>query len=317
MELYRVHDLSWESVHSTEYDLAIFASGYEQRGVNIASRLSRAKLKEIAVVGFTEQDKGTTRLENDDFWQDGWVESITLAHPDDGTAIYNFLRTNWTTDSTIRILVDYSSMSRNWYACVLNWIRFDNKHSRLFVDFAYSAGRYEGHYQSLAVERITTVPGCEGKANVGKRSFLICGLGFDGWAPLALLDSAEPDEILAFVADPAFSQRYVKRAKASNASFLETYKAFSANDVLLEMPLSSVARSFALLAETVSLYHRDYDLALVPMGPKPHVLASILVCNRFSDVKCLRVSGKQQNPPTVPATGDVVLTRAEFRASHK
>ena len=38
--------------------------------------------------------------------------------------------------------------------------------------------------------------------------------------------------------------------------------------------------------------HRpDGEITLVSMGPKPHVLASILVAMRFQEVACLRVSG--------------------------
>jgi hypothetical protein len=48
---------------------------------------------------------------------------------------------------------------------------------------------------------------------------------------------------------------------------------------------------------------------LVPMGPKPHVLASILVSMRFAEVSCMRVSVTRERPEKVDPTGEVIAAR--------
>lgn len=49
------------------------------------------------------------------------------------------------------------------------------------------------------------------------------------------------------------------------------------------------------------------------MGPKPHVLASILVSMRFPEVSCMRVSAKRASPERIEASGEVVVVRVVVR----
>jgi len=77
---------------------------------------------------------------------------------------------------------------------------------------------------------------------------------------------------------------------------------------VLEMPLASIESCYRHLAETIAPHRPDGEITLVPMGPKPHVLASILIAMRFQEVACLRVSGAP-NPINVWPTGEIVATR--------
>jgi len=69
-----------------------------------------------------------------------------------------------------------------------------------------------------------------------------------------------------------------------------------------------------MLAEVISPHRFEANLTLVPMGPKPHVLAAILLAMRFKEVNCLRVGYRRQDPEDVGTTGDIVATRVEFIA---
>ncbi|MFA6472503.1 MAG: hypothetical protein WCU00_10720, partial [Candidatus Latescibacterota bacterium] len=81
---------------------------------------------------------------------------------------------------------------------------------------------------------------------------------------------------------------------------------------VLELPLASIEVCYRHLAETIAPHRPDGEITLVPMGPKPHVLASILIAMRFQEVACLRVSFAP-NPIDVKPTGEIVATRVILR----
>jgi hypothetical protein len=55
------------------------------------------------------------------------------------------------------------------------------------------------------------------------------------------------------------------------------------------------------------------NIILIPMGPKPHVLAAMLLCLRFEkEMTCLRVRGKREPRVDVEAEGHIVATRVYF-----
>ena len=66
----------------------------------------------------------------------------------------------------------------------------------------------------------------------------------------------------------------------------------------------------------ISPQRPDGEITLVPMGPKPHVLAAILVAMRFQEVACLRVSGESY-PLDVKATAEIMATRVIVRGESK
>jgi hypothetical protein len=82
-----------------------------------------------------------------------------------------------------------------------------------------------------------------------------------------------------------------------------------------ELPISSVERSYSLLCELISPYLQDCDVTVVPMGPKPHVLASLLLCMRFEEIACLRVVTDRRRPFAVRPQGTFSVTRVEVRPS--
>ena len=82
---------------------------------------------------------------------------------------------------------------------------------------------------------------------------------------------------------------------------------------LLLLPLVSVEAAYRNLAETIAPHRPDGEITLVPMGPKPHVLASIIVAIRFPEVACLRVTSSSGRVDVFP-TGDIVATRVIVKA---
>ena len=83
----------------------------------------------------------------------------------------------------------------------------------------------------------------------------------------------------------------------------------SSRDV--EVPRHSLARE--CFSEEVPLPQGYLLITFVPMGPKPHVLAALLVGLRFDQVRCLRVTSRRAFPPDAHPVGTIGVTRVEFR----
>lgn len=310
MSSIRVLDSDLEAVAATQYDMCVFASGYESRCTYVSSRVDPARVREPAVFGFTEAAKGPNRTRSDTFFLDNWKRMPIPLSGDDEKPIYDYLHEHAKSLESVRILIDYSSMSRLWYTAVLNWARFAASGRTVTIDFAYSIGEYATEEVPFVVRDMVSLPGCEGRAYRLRESVAVFGLGFHGLATLCVLDHLEPDTVYAFLASPGASPEYEAKTRQENRELMNDHK----TQAVLEVPLPSVEAAYRSLAEMIAPHRADGEITLVPMGPKPHVLASILVAMRFPEVACLRVTSMAKGPDVLP-TGALLVTRVIVKGS--
>jgi hypothetical protein len=309
MRLSSLDDKELKEIIATTYDLVILASGYESRCQYVSSLLDVEKVRKKIILGFEFVGNKDLRENSNNYFNEKWGTLPTVVSSSNEMDIYSLL------NSAVRdvnvwpknILIDYSSMSRTWYAAILNWIRFSNFPHDVHVDFVYSIGSYSHCFSPIAVESILPLPGCEGSSGTSTASIAVFGLGFEGLAPLCVSDKLQPDEIFTYLACPAADKDYPAIAKKANEELMKCAKAN------LELPLSSVRITVSKLAEVISPYLKGTDITFVPMGPKPHVLAAILLAIRFEQVTCLHVNGKAHKPVDVVAGGVVIGTSVHFK----
>lgn len=309
MELIEVKDINIETVQDQQYDLAIFSCGYEDRCISVPSIISSAKITNFLIINFAEFKVEGNRNKNNTFFNSHFPNgnSIEIAFDDD-ILIYKYLNNfviNHSND-TIKILVDYSSMSRLWYVSILNWARYSN-HTSITVDFTYSVGEYSQEFSPMVIEAIHAIPGHEGITTYSN-TISIFGLGFDNLSTLCVLDKLEPSKIHSFVAIPIHTE-YKNKAEEVNRDFIENY-----SEPTIYFPLNSVAKTYRMMSELIYPYIGKYNISFIPMGPKPHVLASALLSSKFDDVINLYVKGKRSTPPNVTASGKCIVTRVIFCA---
>lgn len=301
----RVLDIDLDVVGTTHYDVCLFASGFESRCVHVPSLIDPSTITKPLVFGFTEEAKSDNRAQNDATFLEKWkCVPLPLSGEDEEPIYENLRRHTESLNRPIHILVDYSSMSRLWYTAVLNWARFAAFGRAVTIDFIYAMGKYEEDKKPFVIRGMVSLPGCEGRAYRLRESVAVFGLGFHGLAALCVLDHLEADTVYAFLASPASSAEYVERTKELNKELINNQK----TKALLDLPLTSVEASYRNLAEVIAPHRPDGEITLIPMGPKPHVLASILVAMRFPEVACLRVASTSSRVD-VTATGDIVVTR--------
>lgn len=309
MTFLKVLDTGLDAIFNEQYDVSLFASGYEARCIHVPGLINPDAVANPMVFGFTEEPLTGNRPTNDQFYFNRWgLKPIPLSS-DDEKPIYDYLnKYTQSHDGPIRILLDYSSMSRLWYAAVLNWARFAVHGRDVIIDFIYAMGRYEEDKQPMVIRGMATIPGCEGRAYRLRESVAVFGLGFHGLAALCVLDRLEADTVYVFLASPGSSEKYVAKTRELNSELINSHN----TKAVLDLPLASLEASYRHLAATIAPHRLDGEITLVPMGPKPHVLASILVAMRFPEVACLRVSGDP--PQDVKPTGEIAAARVTVRS---
>jgi hypothetical protein len=308
-ELQRVEDLSPEDIKGASYDLVMFCSGFEHRCTYVP-RQFEADFRDgasIIVLGFTEDQEDESRIANDRFFVEHFgVKPVLLSGSADETVFTLLNQARWKVGEPARIFVDISSMSRVWYAAVINWARFSPILENVTVDFAYSEARYEQNYPHRVVSSIKAIPGCEGYPDPRGELLAIFGLGFDGISPLAVLDDLEPDDVLAFAAIGPDEVRVSELTRQANAGLLDLCRDY------VGFPLGSVQQTYTGLLEMVSPHVGNKNVVIIPLGPKAHVLSSILVSVKTAEVACLHVAGPSARKMYAPPSGTVVFARSVF-----
>lgn len=307
--IYRITDSELSAVTTLHYDIAIFASGSEPRCTYIAKQLSRDVISYPIVVGFDDHRQDDHRLQNDEYYSQNWSDHQIILKSDNEGPIYQCLQqAAANAKDTIRILVDYSSMSRLWYAGILNWALHTPVGKDIEVEFLYAVGEHKNVVPPLVITEILSIPGCQESPVPLPASVVVFGLGFDGLATLCILDRLEPNAVYAYLASPAAFEDYPERARSNNEELIQRHSAAT-----LELPLTRVEATFRYLTELISPHRGKAAIVLVPMGPKPHVLAAILLSMRFKGVGCLDVNGRRERPERVGTTGDIVVTKVELK----
>lgn len=311
MSIHQVSDCSFVELARSEYDVGIFASGYEERCTFVPKKCEPSNFSFNVVIGFEDLANTEPRKAHDDYFGSHWKLKPDLASSGNDFAVQSRLNAFVAGGGVARrILVDCSSMSRLWYAGILNWARYGNSADETTIDFVYALGKYEDKDLPMIIEDMVSIPGCEGGALQSQHSLAIFGLGFNGWASLSVLERLEADDVFAFIASPGASPDYADRVRALNKDFLEEPRV---KQHVLELPLRSVETCYRFLSELVAPHRFKDSVTLVPMGPKPHILASILVSMRFPEVSCMRVSARRARPEKVDSNGEVVAVRVVVR----
>ena len=303
-----VHDLYGEQSLLSQYDLAFFALGYETRCTAVVHALltkwKRKTLKKI-VISFDDKSKNfeVNKKCYDSFSSDFNYMSFSA---DDDQDIYQLLRQETQELNKVSILIDYSSMSRIWYTAIINWAKLLSAEKEIIIDFIYNLGDYKTNDNPMVIQGISPVPGCEGSAPRQSESVAIFGLGFHGYTALCVLDQLEPDVVYALLAYPAGSDAYEKKSFDDNSDLL------SKAQKQIKLPLHSVENTYRYLSEIVaSELARHREVTLIPMGPKTHILSSILVALSFPEVTCLRVRHTNDSIDVIPRES-FIFTRVTF-----
>lgn len=304
----KVRDISASDISEAIYDIAIWCDGYEERSSYYPSIANKGNIREHAVLGF-EDDK-MPHERSSSYFAEYWPSNHLSHNTRSLDALIADIERLLPKKSTLNILVDYSCMPRDWYAAILK-LR-PNGCEHLVIDFSYSiANHVEKIYPPNLVEYYS-VYGCESISAPHDCSVAILGLGFEGIAPLKILERLEPDMTEMYISDPGVAQGYAERAINSNVDVIRHYLDDDESRIS-RFPLRSVQTALRGIYELAFPYLENCSVVLIPVGPKPFVLASILLSMSYKEVSCMNVKKENATRSSAPATGETIFTRVSIK----
>jgi hypothetical protein len=308
----RINDLSRSEFLKNEYDLVILTSGYEPRCTHIASLLSgTTRVNDSLVFSYEESKEDPTQIENEKKFESfGYDQKLSLNHNEVKKvyqAIIEKLKFVAVDSRPYKLLIDYSSMSRNWYAAILNYL-FNFFEHPVEVTFVYSCAEYPINSDFLDFELgdVKILPGCQGSSITKSKTAGIFMLGFDKIGPLSFHNLLEPNLTYGMLSAPGSLPNYEQQARDINAQFIQHQLNDGKN--LLCSPIFSVSQTFENLCQLIRPIKDHYNISVVQFGPKPHLLASILAGISFKNVSCIYSEYKRSKSHDVKASGELVVT---------
>lgn len=308
----KLQDLSRADMLTTHYDIAFFGLGYEPRCTYISKLLDSNNIKEAVILSFNESAQNESRLHSHDILLKKWGTKSTIVNLEHSNIldVYSVLNAKLAKidKKEVVLLVDYSSMSRNWYAAILN-LCLKVCEKKCIIDLAYSSAEYPKNEDFLNFELgdVKILPGCEGSSITKKKKCAIFMLGFDKIGPQSFFNLLEPDLSFGVIASPGSLPDYENQAELINKDFIEHQLTEGRN--LLKLPIASLSITFENLCQIIQPLKHDYNISIIQFGPKPHIIASTLAGLFFENVTCIYSEYSRSTPFDIQSNGELVMTR--------
>jgi hypothetical protein len=142
MQLISTHQVSEETLHSQDFDIFLASSGFELRATYALKAIDLGRFKTKLAFGF--EDRIThDREDNDRRFERAGVRVLPSAG-DSGSLVHETVRNlvNEVPADAVRIFVDYSSMTRAWYAAIIKAIMGIRGKRVVECYFSYSPARF-------------------------------------------------------------------------------------------------------------------------------------------------------------------------------
>jgi hypothetical protein len=311
MKLSNLYRLSYPEISWDQYDLIFLASGFEKRSCFTLSSIPESAVGKCIVLGFATDRDTLSRPENDRIFKSRklipFVSTDPLAYEEHIKSSLIAAASSIGTRS-LRILVDYSVMTRSWYGFLLTWLRYSSEAVIADVDFIYAYGLYANDFEPLHINEISAISGFEGGCAGARRTVAFFGLGYDRYATLAVNELLEPDQVTCYIARETPNDAPSKRVLEENKELIS----LSGRPPIF-LPLGNIQESFRILHENFTQVPEEDEVIAIPMGPKPHVLATLMVSQHIRRITCLHARGSRSQPVQVTASGTVSAWRGEYR----
>ena len=317
MKKVEILDLNFdEQIGKNIYEWFIFAIGVESRTKFVIEKLlqSGIRINNVLILSYKDSNNQNDIDQSVAYFKDLFAkEGIPVLdeklETDSKRSVWQLLNIHLVNIEDNHILVDYSAMSRAWYASILYWFKQKtSKAHQTFLYFLYAIGKYSKDIaeKEVVIKKIEVVPGCEGGNYRHDKTIAVFGLGFYGYMSLCACEQIEPDEIYTISTKEDPVDGFVIKDRIGNKELIERA------NINFSFPVSSVVQAYRCLSEIANTHIAKGDeVILVPMGPKPQVLASILVSFSNPSVCTLRVRHEDYSSD-IEASEKLVLTRIRF-----
>ena len=289
-----------------DFDLVLTASGFESRGSFLMMHHSSIKSKNRLVIGFDNFRDDIVRIANDKIFTSLGFKFVVCSG-NEASPILRKLEEIFGDQSSkhINVLVDYSCMTRLWYAEILKFFS-SKERSEIDLYFSYTVSKYVPPPNDPPLNKF--VQPIEGFYSISvpvKPTALLVGLGYVSNRAYGLSEYFDVKPFL-FLNDASFNEEFHNEVIQQNQELI--------NDVppshIFEYPLNNLCFTETLLNHICLDLLRDYRVVLAPCGPKPFTLLSLVTSLRLENVDVWRISaGEDESPIDRQPLGKVLILK--------
>jgi hypothetical protein len=292
MDLIQSRQVSFDQAYSSDIDIVVAVSGYEKRSPYLA-QLIRLGNEIKLVLGFEERQKELNRPRNDRIFADLGFEFVSVSgdrEPDVGELLS---RIPGEGREELRILIDYSCMTKPWYASFIRYFSHTDLPCRKVVlMFAYTCSCYVEPKKPKPLKVAEPLGGGVHGMMSGRPLALVMGLGYEKDRAEYLRRSVNPEETYCFYADPSSDPRFVEKVYINNFRLIDSLHRRN----VFSYPFNEMEQAHRMLTDLCLELRLNYRVILAPLGPKPFALLSMLVGARYPDIEIWRVgAGKLES----------------------
>jgi hypothetical protein len=304
MELVRAHQVPFEELLNETIDVLIAACGYDSRSMHLVQSGKISAKRKIALL-FREKEN-ISNSNNENIFKENGFECYELDNGDSAEVItiLDSLCKDCKCEN-IKLVVDYSSMSKMWYGTIINYFALnDLEYNNLEVFFCYTP-----EYFVPPAARKTKLPKpepvCVNKSSIteDKPLALIIGLGYDESKAEFLCDFFKPDDVYFFLPNPGFDDKYTMMARTNNRNILVNVK----SSHLIQYPAKEIEEIDSRLTELCLRLRLNYRVIFISLGPQTFSLAGFLLNVRYPDIEIWNLSSMDQSIDLKPAGTPIVL----------
>ncbi len=289
MEFIQAEQVSFDELYVVDFDLIIAVSGYEERSTYLVNKIKTGDAL-CRVLAFSEKNKELSRPSNDARFRELDFEFMEQSGNECPRAeeLMNELINSG--KNRLNILVDYSCMTKLWYASMLNYFtNTELEFEEIALYFSYSRAVYTEPKKPKPL-KIAEPIGCQKPfLSSSKPVALVMGLGYEKDRAEMLSKALNPDNIYVFYADPTDDQRFVEKVYINNFRLIDSLH----KDQVINYPIKDLRRIDDLLTDLCLDLRLEYRVILAPLGPKPFSLCCLLLAARYPDIEVWRVSAGQ------------------------
>ena len=310
MELIHTYQISLEELKTEKIDFIIAASGFHSRCTYLSENIDLTNTKKHLIT-FDDNNYLKFRKENESvFISLGFLpftEEVKSGKEIE-KLLDNVCRNN--ASDILNIIVDYSCMPKKWIATILDFIsKNELPEQRINIFFAYTPKRFLPNIKKI-VEFIGPIIEPKDLIQNDTNLTLIAGLDNNYESINKLRKNINPQNIFAFVPDPAFDEAYSKSVYKKNKPLLEKL----GNENIIRYPANNQEEINSILTSLCLELRLNSRVIIVPLGPKTFALTSLLLSLRYPDIKLWDITSKiyNYNPKGGKASGEPVILKASF-----
>jgi len=293
-----LYNTTIEDVVARDVDILFAGCGYEHRAIALSDRLREISIRKKVAFAF-----GTRHIlhwKSNYEWYQANDFSVIEIHDDEAENLFataNFILDQAAINSgedSLTILIDYSSITRSWLAALLRAVESRSvfiKH----VYFSYSMALYAAPPAGEFInESVEPIPGFWELSEPGRPVSLVIGLGYEESRALGAKEMLDPARTLVLYTDPVSDVRFLQAIMESNKILLQQI----ADRDKFTYDVEDLGYLNRLLGDVCTgLSGADSAVVIVPLGPKPFCLVSLVVSRRISGVDVWRITGGDFEAP--------------------